>query len=28
LLGDFVLTTEGKLEVGMGKPGIGQHLDD
>jgi hypothetical protein len=28
LLGDFVLAAEGKLEVGMGKPGIGQHLDD
>ena len=28
LLGDFVLTAKGKLEVGMGEPGIGQHLDD
>jgi hypothetical protein len=28
LLGDFVLTAKGQLEVGMGKPGIGQHLDD
>jgi hypothetical protein len=28
LLGDFVLTAKGQLEVGMGEPGIGQHLDD
>jgi hypothetical protein len=28
LLGDFVLAAKGKFEVGMGKPGIGQHLDD
>jgi hypothetical protein len=28
LLGEFVLTAKGKLEVGMGEPGIGQHLDD
>ena len=28
LLGDFVLTAKGQFEVGMGKPGIGQHLDD
>jgi hypothetical protein len=28
LLGDFVLTTEGQFEVGMGELGIGQHLDD
>ena len=27
-LGDFVLTAEGQFEVAMGKPGIGQHLDD
>ena len=28
LPGDFVVAAAGKLEVGMGKPGIGQHLDD
>jgi hypothetical protein len=28
LLSDFVLTAKGQLEVGMGEPDIGQHLDD